>query len=67
MLDGGSCTVPEAVVTGTGTGHILCTATSPQRGQSNLATLKGGSCTLPEAVVTGTGHILCAATSLQPS
>jgi len=58
-----------AVVTGTGTGHIVCAASSFQRGQANLATLEGGSCIVLLAVVTGTGtgHIVCAATSLQPS
>jgi len=42
-LEGGSCTVPEAVVT------VLCTP------DDDLATLEGGSCTVPEAVVT----VLC--------
>ena len=61
-LEGGSCTVPETVVTvlctpddGCGTGHIFCASTSLQRGQASLATLEGGSCTVPEAVVT----VLC--------
>jgi len=43
---GGSCTVPEAVVT------VLCT---PDDGCGFLATLVGSSCTVPEAVVT----VLC--------
>jgi len=39
-LEGGSCTVPEAVVI------VLCTP------DDSLATLEGGSCTVPEAVIT---------------
>ena len=45
-LEGGSCTVPEAVVT------AFCTRDD---GCGCLATLEGGSCTVPEAVVT----VLC--------
>jgi len=45
----------KTVTTAFGTGHIFCAATSPQRGQSSLATLGGGSCTVPGAVVT----VLC--------
>jgi len=41
-LEGGSCRVPEAVVT------VLCT---PDNGCVCLATLEGGSCTVPETVV----------------
>ena len=44
MLEGGSCTVPEAVIT------VLCT---PNDGLWLM--LEGGSCTVPEAVVT----VLC--------
>ena len=47
--------VHKTVTTAPGTGHILCAATSLQRGQTSLATLEGGSCTVPETVVT----VLC--------
>jgi len=46
-LEGGSCTVPEAVVTVLctpvyyfGTGHIFCAVTSLKRRQASLATLE---------------------------
>jgi len=45
-LEGGSCTVPEAVVT------VLCIHDD---GCGCLATLEGGSCTVPDAAVT----VLC--------
>ena len=51
-LEGGSFTVPEAVVTVLCTCHNFCATISLQCGQSSLATLEGGKCTVPGAVVT---------------
>jgi len=42
----------KTVTIASGAGHIFCAATSLQRRQASLATLKGGSCTVPAVVAT---------------
>ena len=56
-----SSAVHKTVTTASGTGHILCAATSLQRGQPHLSSEVHKTVT----TASGTGHIVCAATSLQ--